>query len=51
MVMRDVIRMWTELDDNLQSISLTTPMFSNGFIDYNSSLIGPKFSLFEVSIN
>ena len=47
MVMRDVIRMWTELDENLQGISLTTPMFSDGFIDYNPSLIGPKFSSFE----
>ena len=47
MVMRDVIRMWTELDENLLGISLTTPMFSDGFIDYNPSLIGPKFSLFE----
>ena len=50
MVMRGVIRMWTELDDNLPGISLTTPMFSDGFIDYNPSLIGPKFSLFEESL-
>ena len=50
MVVRDVIRMWTKLDDNLPGISLTTPTFSDGFIDYDPSLIRPKFSLFEESL-
>ena len=50
MVVKDIIRMWTELNDNLLGISLTTPTFSDGFIDYDSSLIGPKFSLFEESL-
>ena len=47
MLVRDVIRMLTELNDSLPGIGLTTPMFSDGFIDYDPSLAGPKFSLFE----
>ena len=48
--MRDVIRMWTKLGNNLPGISLTIPMFSDGLIDHNPSLIGPKISLFKESL-
>ena len=50
MVVRDVIRMWRELNDSLPGLSLTTPMFSDGYIDLDPSLIGPKFSIFNASI-
>ena len=33
MVVRDVIRMWSELNVSLPGLSLTTPMFSDGYID------------------
>ena len=45
MVVRDVIRMWSELSDSLPGVSLTTLLFSDGYIDLDPSLIGPKFSI------
>ena len=47
MVVRDVIRMWFEVNESLPGISLTMPMFADGCIDLNPGLIGPKFSLFD----
>ena len=47
MVMHDVIRTWNEVNGVLPGISLTTPIFSDGYIDVNPSVIGPRFSLFE----
>ena len=39
--------MWSELNDSLPGLSLITPMFSDGYIDLDPSLIGPKFSIFN----
>ena len=50
MVIRDVIRMWSEVNESLPGISLTTPMFADGYMDLNPSLTGPKFSLFDQPI-
>ena len=50
MVMRDVIRMWSQVNGNLHGVSVTTPTFSDGFIDVNPSLVGPQFSIFDQSI-
>ena len=50
MVVHNVIRMWSELNDSLPGLSLTTPMFLDGYIDFDPSLIGPKFSIFNESI-
>ena len=41
--------MWSELNDSLPGLSLTTPMFSDGYIDLDP-LIGLKFSIFNESI-
>ena len=51
MVVRDVIRMWSEVNENLPGISLTMPMFADGYVDLNPGLIGPKFSLFDQSFS
>ena len=48
--MCNVIRMWNEVNGVLPGISLTMPIFSDGYIDVNPSMIGPKFSLFEESV-
>ena len=50
MVMHNVIRMCNEVNGVLPEIRLTTPIFSDGYIDVNPSMIGPKFSLFEEPI-
>ena len=50
MVMYDVIRMWSQINGNLPGVSVTTPTFSDGFIDVNPSLVGPQFSIFDQSI-
>ena len=39
MVMRDVIRMWNEVNGVLLAISLTTPIFLDGYIDVNPSQV------------
>ena len=44
-VASDFIHMWCVVNENLLGISLTTPSFSYGTIDYESWKIGPKFSL------
>ena len=46
MVIRDVIRMWSEVNDSLPVIGVTTPMFTDGYVDKNPDWIGPKFSVF-----
>ena len=46
MVVHDVIRMWSEVDESLPGISLTMPMFADGYIVLNPRLIGPKVWLF-----
>ena len=45
MVVRNVIRMWSEVNESLPGISLTMPIFADGYVDLNPRLIGPKFSL------
>ena len=47
MVVRDVIRMWSEVNESLPGISLTMPMFADGYVNLNPGLIGPKFSQFD----
>ena len=37
MVMRDVIRMWSQVNGDLPGASVTTPTFSDGYIDVNPS--------------
>ena len=50
MVMYDVIRMWSRVNGNLPGVSVTTPTFSDGYIDVNLPLVGPQFSIFDQSI-
>ena len=51
MVVHDIIRMWSEVNENLPGISLTTPMFADGYINFNPRLIGLKFLLFDQSFS
>ena len=44
-VVKDFIRMWNAMDQHILGISLTTPMFSDGEVDYSSWKVGPKWLL------
>ena len=43
--------MLSEVNESLPGISLTTPMFADGYMDLNPSLIGPKFLIFDKPIS
>ena len=51
MVVCDIIRMCSEVNESLPRISVTMPMFADGYIDLNPVLIGPKFFLFDQSFS
>ena len=46
MVICDVIRMWSQVNDSLPGIGVTTPMLADVYVDKNPDWIGPRFSLF-----
>ena len=52
-VMEDVVRMWSIVGGNLPGIGLTTPTFSDGWVDYEPWKLGPAFSrgVKKVSLN
>ena len=51
--MEDIVRMWSIVGGNLPGIGLTTPTFSDGWVDYQPWKIGPAFSrgVKEVCLN
>ena len=46
-VARDAIRMWSEITGNLPGISVTSPMFADGYADLNPSCFGPVWSILD----
>ena len=48
-VARDTIRMWSEITGNLPGISVTSPMFADGYADLNPSRFGPVWSILDDS--
>ena len=43
------IRMWSEIMGNLPGISVTSPVFADGYADLNPSRFGPMWSILDDS--